>query len=107
MIVVECRLIPKRYCVNLFGMVWSRDTSWIDQRVLRHERIHTAQMREMLYLPFYIFYLLEYLVKLLIYRDHDRAYRSISFEREAYAKESSCHYLSLRHPYDWMNYISD
>lgn len=35
-------------------------------------------------LLYYLWYLLEYFIRLAIYRDSDRAYRMISFEQEAY-----------------------
>ena len=52
--VVRCPLMPRRWCINLFGVAVSGDTSWIDRRVVNHERIHTAQMRELLFVPFYV-----------------------------------------------------
>lgn len=33
---------------------------------------------------YYIYYLIEYLIRLVIYRDRDKAYRMIAFEQEAY-----------------------
>ena len=38
--------MPKGICLNLFGMYLARDTSWIDEKVINHERIHDAQQRE-------------------------------------------------------------
>lgn len=49
--IIVSRLAPRHYCINLFGTVWTRDASWIDERVVRHERIHSAQQRELLWLP--------------------------------------------------------
>lgn len=103
--IVKCRLAPKRFCVNLFGVIWTRDDSWIDSRVVRHERIHSAQMKEMLWIPFYLFYVLEYLVKLAVYRNSDRAYRAISFEREAYANDGKPDYMSRRRHFAWIRYL--
>lgn len=80
----KCRLMRKGFCINLFGTVWSRETDWIDSNVINHEQIHSAQMKELLYVPFYIWYVIEWLFRLLQYRDADKAYRNISFEREAY-----------------------
>lgn len=100
--IVVCRYVPGRYCVNLFGTVWTRSAGWIDRRVINHERIHTAQMRELLWLPFYLLYFLEWVARLAVCRDFDRAYRSISFEREAYAHDSDYGYLhSRRHFAQW------
>lgn len=58
--IITSKLIPKGYCVNLFGTFWTRNPNWIDKYVINHERIHTAQQRELLFIPFYIVYLIEW-----------------------------------------------
>ena len=80
--------------INLFGVMFVRGT-WrdINARVLNHEKIHTAQMRELGYLLFYLLYILEWFIRLL---RKGNAYRNISFEREAYANENNLQYLSSR-----------
>lgn len=104
--IVKCRFIPAGICVNLFGTFWARDTSWLDKYILNHERIHTSQMRELLFVPFYILYILEWLVRLVKYRNHNKAYMNISFEREAYANGRDLTYLSRRKPFSWIKYIT-
>jgi hypothetical protein len=64
--------------------------------LINHERIHLRQQKELLVLPFYVLYLLNYLVNLLIYHHHDTAYRNIIFEREAYANDRDLQYLKQR-----------
>lgn len=103
--IVKCRFIPKGICVNLFGTVWARDTSWIDKCVVNHERIHTAQQRELLFIPFYIIYLIEWLIRLLQFRNQNKAYMNISFEREAYAHGHDLTYLPRRRHYAWINFL--
>ena len=95
-IIIKSRIIPKGYCVNLFGTFWARDTSWIDEKVMNHERIHTAQQKEMLFIIFYIVYLLEWCLRFLQYRDGMRAYVNISFEKEAYWHGDDLTYLARR-----------
>ena len=73
-----------------------RDPTWLDDKVINHERIHTAQMRELFVIPFYILYVIEWLFRLAVERNFDRAYRSISFEREAYAHGNDLDYLNRR-----------
>lgn len=97
--------MPKGICLNLFGTFWARDTSWIDRYVVNHERIHTAQQRELLFLPFYLLYVLEWLVRLFQYCNRHQAYMNISFEREAYANGHDLTYLPRRRHYAWMSYI--
>lgn len=103
--IIKSRLIPKGYCVNLFGTFWARKTDWIDKYVINHERIHTTQQRELLFLPFYLLYILEWLFRLVQYRDSKKAYYNISFEREAYTHGNDLTYLPRRHPYAWLKYI--
>jgi hypothetical protein len=82
---------------NLFGVVFARNEyKDLDKIVLNHEAIHTAQMKELLYIPFYILYGIEYLINLIKYRDGDKAYKNISFEREAYRNERQLDYLKGR-----------
>ena len=93
---VKCRFIPKNYCVNIFGTYWSRDISWIDDYVVNHERIHTAQQRELLFVPFYVIYGQEWFLRFLKCRNSRKAYMAMSFEREAYAQGHNLAYLSKR-----------
>lgn len=80
--------------INLFGILFVRGTERdINDVVLNHERIHTAQMKELGYILFYIIYLLEWIVRLF---KKGNAYRNISFEREAYKYEGDLNYLSAR-----------
>ena len=67
-----------------------------DAVMVHHELIHHRQQLELLILPFYMIYIGHYLINLLRYRDHDRAYRQIIFEREAYAMETDRDYLHTR-----------
>jgi hypothetical protein len=84
--------------VNLFGVLFVR-SEWVD-RVgdvdINHESIHTAQMKELLYIGFYVAYLVEWLVRWIVERDRNVAYYSVSFEREAYANEKDPEYLGKR-----------
>ena len=103
--VVKCRFIPKGICVNLFGSYWARDISWIDKYVINHERIHTAQQRELLFVPFYILYVIEWLVRLVQFRNRHDAYMNISFEHEAYANGDNLDYLPNRKLFAWRHYL--
>ena len=104
-VIIRSRLVPKGICVNLCGTFWARDTSWIDKYVVNHERIHTAQQRELLFVPFYIVYVIEWLVRCVQYRNTKDAYYNISFEREAYRNGNNLYYLPTRKPYSWLKYL--
>lgn len=103
--VVVTPLAPGGYCVNLFGVLFTRDISWIGPALINHEKIHDAQQRELLYLPFYLLYVVEWVVRLFQYRDFPKAYRNISFEREAYAHGGDLDYLSERRRFAWRRYL--
>ncbi len=83
--------------INLMGVLFVKHGIRLTPELLNHEAIHSAQMREMLYLPFYLLYVLEWLWRLLQTRGNSlEAYRRISFEREAYAHGSDPSYLPRR-----------
>lgn len=83
--------------INICGLIFVRNGSAIGTSTLRHECIHTAQMRELGYIGFYVLYLLEWLCRLVFHTQ--TAYRGISFEREAYTYERDLCYLHKRKHY--------
>lgn len=98
--IIYNKLIPFKgfSAVNLFGVIFAREECFpLKQTTIQHERIHTEQMRELLFIGFYIAYFVEWLYRLIkkAYTGQD-PYRNISFEREAYAKQSRKTYLSYR-----------
>ena len=105
--IVRNNIIPfKGYkAVNLFGILFVRDDAVIGSVDINHESIHTAQMKEMLYVFFYLWYVIEWLVRLVRYRNAHTAYRNISFEREAYMNQGSMGYLQGRGRYAWWKYL--
>lgn len=64
--------------------------------MLNHERIHLRQQIELLIIPFYLCYGIEFIIRYFQYKNWDKAYRNISFEREAYGNESDLEYLKKR-----------
>ena len=70
--------------INLFGVLFVKNGSTINDVDLTHESIHTKQMKEMLYILFYICYVLEQVVRFISCGNSRLAYRRISFEIEAY-----------------------
>jgi len=92
--------------MNLFGILFVRKGKRIDDRMINHEKIHTYQMKEMLYLPFYIWYIIEYVIRVFQYKFKlHTAYRNISFEREAYTNQNDINYLKKRKLFDWISYL--
>tara|TARA_R110000787_G_scaffold282235_1_gene394003 strand:+ start:5270 stop:5653 length:384 start_codon:yes stop_codon:yes gene_type:complete len=77
-----------------------------DAFFINHEKIHLRQQLELLIIPFYIWYGLEFLIRLAIYKDRYQAYRNISFEREAYKNEKDLDYLKRRSFWEFVIYFS-
>lgn len=65
-----------------------------DEFLLNHELIHLKQIKQHGVLKFYLLYLKEYSQHRLAGKSHDAAYRSISFEKEAYENQHNLQYLS-------------
>ncbi len=74
-----------------------------DKEMVQHESIHWKQQMEMGIIFFYLWYFLEWLIKLIL--PPKGAYMDISFEREAYRYESYKGYLETRKHYKWFKYI--
>lgn len=104
--IIYNNLIPFKgfVAINLFGILFARNEykNKISDRIINHESIHTAQIKEMGYVFFYIWYLIEWLIRLFINFD---AYRNISFEREAYINDDNLDYLKTRKRFSWLKYI--
>lgn len=100
-------IIPlgKYMAINLFGFIFVKRGYKLTRRIRNHELIHTCQQVEMLWVFFYLWYGLEWLVKLLKYRSTTVAYYNISFEREAYANEADLLYRRHRRHFAWWRYL--
>ena len=101
MIVIRNRYLPVPgfAAINLFGILLCRPNTRLTPRLLNHERIHTAQMIEMAFIFFYLWYVVEWLYRLT---RPGNAYFNISFEREAYSHEHDRRYLTHRKHYAWI-----
>ena len=86
--------------ICLFGFIFS--VRPLNKTEINHERIHAVQQRELLYLPFFLWYFLEWLVLLLKYRDRMEAYRHIRFEEEAYRHQADLDYLKRRKLFQYL-----
>jgi len=84
--------------INLFGVLFvqKQNKGKLTGTDINHESIHTAQMKELFYIFFYLCYVLEWLFRMIQHRNFMKAYYSISFEREAYNNEQNLNYLNTR-----------
>jgi hypothetical protein len=76
-------------------IVVSPDVKVTDE-LINHERIHLRQQRELLIIPFFIWYFIEFKRK---------GYWNISFEKEAYANENNLTYLKKRSIFAFRRYL--
>ena len=75
-------------------------------RILRHEQIHLKQMNELLVIPFYVLYVLNFIINLIRYRFNIRmSYYNIIFEREAYRGQYIKDYLQKREVFAWVRLL--
>lgn len=102
-------LPPKGFAaINLFGIVFARkEFNPLSEKTINHEKIHTRQMKEMLYIFFYLWYGIEWIIRLIQYRNSMSAYYNISFEREAYQNERDPQYLDKRKMFSSMRYLKE
>lgn len=106
-LIVANYLVPKGYRgLTLFPFVFVKNRLDRENIVfINHEAIHLRQQLEMLIFLFFIWYFLEYLFRLIQYRNSNLAYRNISFEREAYANEFNFDYLKDRPFFGFVKFI--
>ena len=78
-------LIPRGFTgITIYPFILVRDKALKNNAVfINHEKIHLRQQAELLILPFYIWYGIEYFIRLMYYGNRRKAYRNICFEREA------------------------
>lgn len=76
-----------------------------DARIINHERIHLRQQLEMAVIFFYLWYVLEFLYYFIKTKNVDKAYFSISFEREAYYYENDYAYLLQRKFWGFLKFL--
>ena len=103
--VITNTLIPIKGYVAMTTWPFIFARKELSKYVLNHEEIHGEQQKELLVIIFYIIYVLEYIIKLCITFDHDKAYKSISFEQEANRYEHDLNYISTRRHYAWIKYV--
>lgn len=106
-VIVSKYLIPKGFRgITLFPFII---VSQIDLKknevMINHEKIHIRQQIELLIVPFFICYGIEFLVKWIFSEDINTAYRNISFEKEAYANEKDLNYLKQRSFWKFLKYF--
>ncbi|HSD14859.1 MAG TPA: hypothetical protein VLB74_09450 [Flavobacterium sp.] len=76
-----------------------------DKVIINHEMIHIRQQLELLIIPFFLWYGIEFLFRLVQFKNRHLAYRNISFEKEAYVNEKDLYYLKQRSFWSFLKYV--
>ncbi len=107
MIVILNSFIPFKgfSALTLWPFIFVRKGANVNTVTVQHETIHARQQIEMLIVFFILWYMVEWLIKWLYYRDRIMAYKNISFEREAYAQQATPTYLDWRKMFAWIDYL--
>lgn len=107
--IIYSSIIPfKGYkCINLFGVLFVRKGCTMNETDINHELIHTAQIKELWYIGFYLLY-----VGLFLYqwgkrgfKDWSASYRANALEAEAFANQYNLDYLNSRDKMAWEGYL--
>jgi len=88
-------------CLVPFG-IFLHEKYLNNERIINHEKIHWQQQMEMFIIFFYLWYVIEWLIKLMFKKD---SYYTISFEREAYENDGNKTYLNNRKKFNWIKYL--
>jgi hypothetical protein len=106
--IVSKYLFPKSYRgFALFPFIFIKYKSdKTNAAFINHEKIHLRQQLELLVLPFLIWYVLEFVFRLIQHKNWDLGYRNISFEREAYGNDFNPNYLKYRSFWSFLKYLN-
>ncbi|MBA6155661.1 hypothetical protein H3Z83_03875 [Tenacibaculum sp. S7007] len=107
MILISKHIVPKGFVgLTLFPFIFlKRKDLKHNAELINHEKIHLKQQQELLIIFFYLFYGLEWSIKLIKYKNGFLAYKNLSFEREAYMNENNLYYLEKRKFWAFLNYL--
>jgi len=107
LIIYSKYLVPKGFAgITIYPFVFLRTKKKQEDLVLlNHERIHLRQQIEMLIVFFFIWYFVEFLIHWAKEKDKKKAYRKLSFEREAYENEFNKNYLNNRRWLEFRKYL--
>lgn len=108
MLVVFRHFVPKGYrSITIFPFIFLlNEKDKKNAKLVNHESIHLKQQLELLVIPFFIWYGIEFIVRYFQHKNWKRAYRSICFEREAYGNEKDMNYLKKRPFWIFIKYLN-
>jgi hypothetical protein len=104
LIIIKGAKLPKVKGITLFPFIFL-STKLPSKILVNHERIHIRQQMELLIIPFYLWYGIEWIIHYFQVRNFWIAYRMISFEKEAYAMEHDLNYLKNRKFWEFLKFL--
>jgi hypothetical protein len=75
------------------------------QKLIQHEKIHFKQQLELLWVFFFLWYIIEFTYRWIQLQSWEKAYKNVSFEKEAYANEHQTNYLQTRKTWSFWKYL--
>lgn len=107
MIIVSKYLVPNGYiALTLYPFIFLKSKKYVfNTTLIHHERIHIRQQLELLIIPFYMVYGIEFLVRFISCKNWKKAYKNISFEKEAFANETNFEFLKQRSFWNFIKYF--
>ncbi len=109
--IIVCQTLLKNTKINAIALfpfiIIKKKEDKANPILINHEKIHIRQQVEMLVVFFYLWYVIEYYYWFFKLKDGYLAYRNISFEREAFAKEKDLDYLKIRKFGNFWNFLTN
>lgn len=105
MIIIRTNLIRRGYNgLAAWPFIFVRPNATAN--TILHEKIHLRQQVEMLVLPFFVWYAVEFLIRWVQsgFRS-EVAYHNVSFEREAYLHENDTNHLPHRYFWEFLLFL--
>lgn len=102
---VVCPSLPASAMALYPFMLFKNQELKGNKTIINHEKIHFCQQLELLIVPFYLLYFLNYLINLVRFKNHDKAYFNLCFEKEAYANDKNGGYIKGRRLYSWLKHL--
>lgn len=89
--------LPLFRMLNISGLVFVRTSTELTSTDYNHELIHTAQMKELLHVFYYIWYAVEWIVRKIVKKTG-----AVVFEREVTDNKNVEGYVYQRKHYAWL-----
>lgn len=101
MIFINHWIVPKgKAAITLWPFIFLKYHAYNSPELINHEKIHLQQQAETLVIPFYAFYVLNFIFNILTM--NKLPYRRLQAEKEAYANQDNLEYLKTRKRWRWI-----